>query len=196
MKKTVKEESNGQEPYKADKLSKIPSWLIFLLLKYWAAAAAVFFSAIGSLDIGFDFSKVDEADINAILSADFALLVFIGLFLTLFMNYIVRPIVNLMHSPGRDTHKYNMVNCKGILSLFLSLLYYMLISLVLFFVTILLSSKRWVLDPFGTTGGQGVEPFTYGICFILVDFIFLSIKNIIIMLYQRYRYYKEMKAVI
>ena len=51
MSKKVKDEFDGQKPYEVDKLSKFPSWLIFLLLKYWAAAAAVFFSVIGGLDI-------------------------------------------------------------------------------------------------------------------------------------------------
>lgn len=195
MKKNVKEEMNGQEAYKVDKLSKIPSWLIFLLLKYWAAAAAVFFSAIGGLDIGFDFSKVDETDPAAIINADIALLVFIGMILTLIMNYIVRPIARMINSPVNNTYKYNMINCKGILSFFLSLLYYMFLSVILFLITIFLSSKKLVLDPFGTTGGQGVEPFTYALCFIVVDFIFLVIKNLILYLHKRIKYNREMKAV-
>ncbi|MDE6407780.1 MAG: hypothetical protein K2K48_05625 [Anaeroplasmataceae bacterium] len=196
MKKTVTDELEGQDPYKKSNLSKIPSWLIFLLLKYWAAAAAVFFSAIGGLDVGLDFTKVDESDINAIINADVALIVFIGMILTLVMNYIIRPISNLMHSRAQNIHRYNMVNCKGILSFVLNFIYCMVLSIILFFITLFLSSKGWVLDSFGMAEGQGIEPFTYAFCFLLVDSIFLLIKNIIIMIYQRYRYNKEMKAVI
>ena len=42
MSKKEKRIEEEFDPYKVDKLSKIPSWLIILVLKYWAAAAAVF----------------------------------------------------------------------------------------------------------------------------------------------------------
>ncbi|MDE7106320.1 MAG: hypothetical protein K2O22_04055 [Anaeroplasmataceae bacterium] len=195
-KKKVSEELEEQVPLKESKLEKIPSWLIFLILKYWAAAAAVFFSAIGGLDIGLDFSKVDHTDFNAIVNADIALVVFIGMLLTLVMNYIVRPIVNLLHSRTNNVRMFNMVNVKGILSFVLNFLYCMLLSIISFFITYFLSSKGWVLDSFGMSGGEGIEPFTYAFCFIAVDFIFLFIKNVSIYIYKRCKYSKEMKAVI
>ena len=52
MRKKDKNEVVDIDPYKVDKLSKIPSWLIILILKYWAAAAAVFFSVIAGPDNG------------------------------------------------------------------------------------------------------------------------------------------------
>ena len=48
---------NKINPYELDKLSKIPSWLIIILLKYWAAAAAVYFGLIGGISFGLDFSQ-------------------------------------------------------------------------------------------------------------------------------------------
>lgn len=45
MKTRGKQDIKETNPYKVDKLSRIPSWLIILVLKYWAAAAAVFFMA-------------------------------------------------------------------------------------------------------------------------------------------------------
>jgi len=51
MKKKVEEELNKEtNPYQLDKLSKVPSWLIVLVLKYWAAAAAIYFIGM-SVDI-------------------------------------------------------------------------------------------------------------------------------------------------
>lgn len=191
MKKDVKEDIQGQAPYKVDKLSKIPRWLVFLLLKFWAAAAAVFFSSIGGLDVGLDFSNVNEQDPMAILNATIIAVIMIGLFLCLLMNYIVRPIARLMYNRRCNTYKYNMVNCKGILSFFLNFFYCMFLSIILCFVTYFLSMHGLVLDPFGTTGGQGIEPITYGLCFVVVDFIFLFIKNLIIYIYNRIKYQKQ-----
>ena len=194
MKKRVEDEFQGQRPYQVDKLSKVPSWLVILILKFWAAAAAVFFSVIGGIDIGLDFGNID-GDVAAVLAANIASVVFIGLFLAVFMNYIVRPFVRMMYNSRDNTYRYNMVNLKGIVSLPVALGYNMLLSVILYFVTIFLSAHGLVLDLFGTTGGTGIEPFTYAFCYIVVDFIFLFIKNLCIDLYQKYRYNKDMQEV-
>ena len=79
MNKKVKEEfQQEQNVYKMGAFSKVPTWLTSILLKYWAAAAAVFFSVIGGLDIGLDYSQTGE-DFYTSLSADIATIVIIGL---------------------------------------------------------------------------------------------------------------------
>lgn len=190
MKKKVKDIENLEEPkpYEVDKLSKVPSGIIILLLKYWAAAAAVFFSLIGGLDIGLDFSNNPDATPTDIAASYVKIILLLALFMTLFVNYIIRPIVRLMYNRRNNTYQYNMVNVKGILSLVLCLFYHLLLSVILFFITIFLGIHGWVLDPFGTAGGQGIEPFTYGFCYIVVDFIFLFVKNLSIYIYKRYKY--------
>lgn len=193
MRKQVKDDNKELNPYNLDRFSKVPTWLIVLLLKYWAAAAAVFFIAIGGVDIGFDFSQTATDDPYANMAISILLMFLIGFFLALFMNYIIRWIVRLMYNRRNNTYKYNMVNCKGFKSFLLCLPYCMLISVILFFVVSFLSSKGWVIDFFGSTGGSGIEPFTYGLCFIVVDGIFLLIKNLVINIYDRYKYYKQIK---
>ena len=193
-KRVVEDEFLGQKPYQVDKLSKVPSWLVILILKFWAAAAAVFFSVIGGLDIGLDFSS-QEGDAITILASNIATVVFIGLFLAVFMNYIVRPFVRMMYNSRDNTYRYNMINLKGLVSLPVALVYNMLLSVILYFVTIFLSKYGLVLDLFGTTGGTGIEPFTYAFCYMVVDFIFLFIKNLTIDLYQKYKYNKDMQEV-
>ena len=59
-KKKAQDDIENLNPYQVDKLSKIPSWIIIAILKYWAAAAAVFFILIGGLDIGIDFSQIED----------------------------------------------------------------------------------------------------------------------------------------
>lgn len=196
MSKKVKEEElvTGNKPSALDKLSKIPSWLIILLLKYWAAAAAVFFSLIGGLSIGLDFSETGN-DPLSVLSTDIVIIVILGLFMGLFMNYMIRPVVNMMYSRKNNTHRYNMVNVKGILSLFANLGYHFIISIILFFITVfVLSPNGLVLDLFGTAGNAGIEPFTYALSYIVVDFVFLFIRNTIIVMIKRIKYNKAMKA--
>ncbi len=190
MKNEVKEQQ--KELKKMGAGSPVPSWLIILLLKFWAAAAAVFFSVIAGLDIGFDASNFNNENVYEILWTWFVTIVMIALFTTLFANYIVRPLVRMFYSSRNDTFRFNMVNVTGIKSLFINLGYHIVLSVILFFITLFLSSRGWVLDLFGTTGGSGIEPITYGLCYILVDGIFLLGKNLIIFLYRKHKYKKQM----
>lgn len=198
MKKKVKDKLDNNsidiDPYELDKMSKVPSWLIVLLLKYWAAAAAVFFIANGGTDLGFEWTNTDSTDVIAILVIDIRLSLMIGLVMALFINYIIRPIVRLMYNRRNNTYRYNMVNVKGFKSFLIAFPYMLFLSFLLCFVTKLLSEKGLVFDPFGTTGGVGIEPFTYALCFIIFDTLFIIIKNQIIKIYQRYKYNKQIKG--
>ena len=59
-KKTEYDDYDPETGYiKKDWLSKIPAWVAVIFLKYWAAAAVVFFLTIGGLDVGLDYSTMD-----------------------------------------------------------------------------------------------------------------------------------------
>ncbi|MDE7100441.1 MAG: hypothetical protein K2O05_01135, partial [Anaeroplasmataceae bacterium] len=144
---------------------------------------------IGGLDIGLDFSSSSSAtETIGELALSIKLIVLLALFMALFSNYLVRPVVRMMYNRTSNTFRYNMINVKGVLSFVLSILYHIVISILLFLITWVLSSHHLVWDPFGAAGGSGIEPFTYGLCYIFVDFVFLFIKNISIYIYTRYKY--------
>lgn len=195
MKKNKKEDLNQEiDPYKVDKLSKIPSWIIIFFMKYWAAAAAIFFIVNGGSDLGFDFSGGDMTDYAVVLSQSIVIVVLIALFLALFQTYIVRPIVRLMYNRRNNTFRYNLINVKGFKAFLLTLIYMFFVSFILYFVTLILGKYGLVLDPFGTTGGVGIEPFTYGLCFLILDSICLCVKNLIINIKTRIVYKKQILA--
>lgn len=192
MKKNKKEDLNQEiDPYKVDKLSKVPSWIIIFFIKFWAAAAAVFFIVNGGTDLGFDFSSGNMSNYAEVLGKSFVIIILIALFLALFQTYIVRPIVRLMYNRRNNTFKYNLINVKGFKSFLFSFLYMLFVSFVLYFVTLILGKYGLILDPFGTTGGVGIEPFTYGLCFLVLDSICLGVKNLIINLKARIVYKKQ-----
>jgi hypothetical protein len=181
-------------PYEIDKLSKIPAWLVIIFLKYWAAAAAVFFMAIGGVDIGVDFTAYQETgDLQYNLGISFMIIVLIALGMAILSNYAIKQLVIMMHNRRRNTFRYNIINFRGFSAFLAYLVYMFVVSLILYFFTVYIGYRGWVLNVFGTTNGFGIEPFTYGLCFIIVDGIFVSIKDLIIMIYQRVIYYKQMK---
>lgn len=192
-----KNKENNEEiinPYELDKLSKIPSWLIVIVLKYWAAAAASFLlSGLQSLGIGVTVYSQDDAVAQTELTVK--IIIMLTLFTTILMNYGVRVIVRLMYNRRNNTYRYNMVNCKGFKSFILSFLYASVLTTIMFFITYWLSSIHAVFDPFGTTGGIGIEPFTYGLWYMLVDFVFVFIKDLIVEIRLRVIYNKQIQGV-
>ena len=189
--KKVKDENMDFNPYEVDKLARVPSWIKILLLKYWAAAAASFL-LFGITELGFNIYVTSE-EANAELS--YRLVIMLGLFLALFTNYVIRPIVRLMYNRRDNTYKYNLINCKGIKSFGLAIVYNMIMSILICIVTVkVLSPNGLVFDPFGTTGGIGIEPFPVGFTYLFIDGIFLLIKYFIIKIYNVRKYNKQIKS--
>ena len=191
-KKANQDDIENLNPYEVDKLSKIPAWLVIILLKYWAAAAAVFFMTIGGLDIGIDVSSVENGNLEYNLNVSFMIIVLIALGMAILFNYAIKQIVLMMHNRRRNTFKYNIINFRGFSALLAYLVYMFVVSVILYFLVNYLGWKGLVLNPFAVTDGYGIEPFTYGLCFIIVDGIFVSIKDLIVMIYQRVKYKKQM----
>ena len=198
MKKEV-QDINDVDPYKVDKLSKVPSWLIVLILKYWAAAAAIYFIGMDTIIINWseavDLEFADDlAKMAWEIKQALILTILFGLFLAIFSNYIVRPFVRMMYNRRNNTYRYNMVNVKGFKSFLLSLLYNMPLSFLLTIVVVWMGFYGLVLDPFGTTGGKGVEPFSYALVYIIFDAFFVLIKDIIVNIHERLKYKRQMRS--
>ena len=189
-----KKDVNNINPYEVDKLSKIPSWLIGILLKYWAAAAAVYFSLIGGLELGLDFSLwEDGADLAIRFQQDLSIIIILAFALAIVLNYICKPIIRLMYNRRNNTYRFNMINGKGIVFFVITMLYTLVLSILLYIVTLFLSAHGLVLDLYGTTDNTGIEPFTYALCFIIIDGIFILMKNGISILIKRYQYKKQLQ---
>lgn len=191
MSKKKKENIDEFNPYEVDKLSKIPSWLIIFVLKFWAAAAAVFFTIIGGIDIGIDFSKDNFNNVIASINKSEQIIVIIGFAISILLNYAVKQIVILLNNRRNNTYKYNLINQTGLLGFFLHLLYGIVVSFVLFFAISFLGYKGWVFNLFGTSE-YGIEPFTYGLCFIIIDILCVIIKNIVCDIVERIKYKRQL----
>ena len=194
MKKKKDFENESINPYEVYKLSKIPSWIVIIFLKYWAAAAAVFFMIIGGLDIGLNFSEIEgeSADLIQVARISSVIVFAIAFAMAILFTYGVRPIVRLMYNRRNNTYKYNMINGKGFLPLIYNLIYMYIISFILFFVVTFLGSKNLLPNLFGETR-FGLEPFSYGLLFLIIDSIFVLIKNLIIKISQRITYKRQIK---
>ena len=137
-----KEELNKDlNPYANDKIAKIPSWLKILLLKFWVAGATFFFFGVANELV--DATAGNAADIY---------FVFISFGMGLMNEYITKNIVRFMKNSRDNTYYYNMVNQKGVLSLFLNILYGFVTVFPIVFIASFLASKGLVWNFFGAEG--------------------------------------------
>ena len=190
-KKTNTDEEIEIEEEPGSFFQKIPSWILITIVKYWAAAAAVFFIIIGGLDVGLDFSTASE-DPAVILNISGSIILLIALFSALFQNYVTKLFAKILYSRRNNTKRFVVYNQKGFTAFIFYLGYCFLLGFALFFIIIFLGSKGLIFDPFGTTGGSGIEPFSYALLYIVLDAIVIIIKNTVINIYQRIKYNKQM----
>lgn len=180
------------EPYQVDKLSKIPSGVILTFAKFWAAAAAVFFILIGGIDLGIDFSKPTQ-DIYEDAAVTVRAIIMVSLALAIILNYGIKHLAHLMNNRRNNTKKWMVLNLKGFLG-FLAYFGYCLVTMVIMFLLVSVFSYYRLVPSFLDNEGIGIEPFSYGLGFILVDGVFLLIKNYIVKLYQYLRYQKMIRV--
>lgn len=177
------------EPYEVDKLSKIPSGIILTFAKFWAAAAAVFFILIGGIDLGINFSK-ETTDVIEDMAITIRAMVFVSLFLAILLNYGIKHLAHLMLNRRNNTKKWMTINLKGFLG-FLAYLVYTLICMVILYLVVSFMSYYKLVPSLLENGGMGIEPFSFGFYYIIIDGIFLVIKNYLVKLYQYLKYKKQ-----
>lgn len=182
MKKKKEElKKNEQNPYQSDKLAKIPSWFKILLLKFWVAAATFFFFAIANPFISGE--SIYDAE---------KYFVFMAFGLSIFNEYIAKPIIRLMNNSRDNTFKFNMVNLKGVKSFFLNLLYAFVIMCPVAVVFVKCAEHGIVINLFGT-GEYGIEPITMAFIYVIFDYSFVGLKNLIIYLYKKIKFNRDEK---
>ena len=165
-----KNKNNEFNPYASDKLSRIPSWIKVLFLKYWVAAATFYFFGVANPLI-----PLSGEDFN--LASTFEpYYLFLSLGLALFTEYITKNFIKFMKNDRDDTTRLNLV-------------YAFVIMIPMILILVVLASHNLVFDTLNSGGNKAaIEPFTAGFVYIALDAIAVSVKNLIIYLYKQAKF--------
>lgn len=163
------------DPYKRDKLSALPAWLKAIFIKWWFAGAVCFFFIWG---IGLD--SLDSVWVS-------------GLVLGLVTDMFVNPIFRYIESDKKEYNSYMMFPFpfKQFWTFFANAIYYVVVMFGVF--GCYFGINAWVNSLSGTTlkNYLGVEPLLYGTFAVIVDMIFIGIKDLIVFLVKKGRNKKE-----
>lgn len=162
------------DPYKTDFLGKIPVWVKAIFVKWWFAGIVCYFVMFGIQS----FMNADPAD--AILMTGIVL----GLVVELFVN----PLFRYMEKNEKEYDPYIMFPFpfKAYWTFFTNILYYVAVLFVVYFgcyygLNELINYVNGTRDAIAV----GVEPLLFGTFCVIIDMIFIGIKDLIVYLVKK-----------
>lgn len=160
------------DPYKTDFLGKVPTWVKALVIKFWFAGMVCYFIMWGI--------HLDDALDSLVLT---------GAVMGIIVDILVNPLFRYLETDRREYNAYMMFPFpfKAFWTFFANILYYV-------FVLVCVNYCYFGLNMLcnyaaGTTDyiHVGVEPLLFGVFAVIVDMVFIGIKDLIVFLVNRQR---------
>lgn len=159
------------DPYKTDFLSRIPTWIKALFVKFWFAGVVCYF-ILGGIGI---------QDLDGIL--------IVGIVLGLVVDVLVNPLFRYMETDRKEYNAYMMFPFpfKAFWTFFANMVYYVII---LIFVNLGYFGINQLVNSIKSTSEiyyVGVEPLLFGVLAVAVDMAFIGIKDLIVFIVKKSR---------
>lgn len=161
------------DPYKTDWLGKVPVWIKALFVKFWFAGLVCWF-----ISMGLGYYITDALDI----------LVLDGIVLGLITDLMVNPILRYMESPAKEFNNYMMFPfpLKQYWTFFTNIIYYIVVMFGVNGIYLLLDGV-WNLNIY-------LEPLLFGLFSVIVDMVFIGLKDLAVYLIRRAKNKKRENA--
>lgn len=172
--KVVEVDEKEVNQYKSGKLQKIPTFIKAIFIKWWFAGAACFFFLWG---------------LGTIIQNQLALLLVLGFGLGIITNLLANNLLRFLESSDREYDKWILFPWRKWWTIFLDVIF----SFVLLFLVVktydginalIIYTKQ--LDP--NSVPLGVEPFLFGIFYIVYDLAIIWLRNLIIFIINKIIY--------
>lgn len=160
-------------PYQIDKLSKIPAGLKIGFLKFWTGGAA-FMLAFASLMPNFD--TLDRY-------------VFLILILAIAGEYLIQNVIRWMENDKVKTQQYLQYKVKkSYLGVWVSFVFHLVVVTIIYYLTeYIIGPYHLSIDSLLFGKSNSIGPFTFGILYFLVDYLYINIRNSSMMIIQKYK---------
>jgi hypothetical protein len=159
------------DPYKRDKLSRIPTWIKAIFIKFWFAGAVCYFIIWGLQ------SYMDYLD-SAILS---------GLVLGIVVDCLVNPLFRFMESDKKEYNAYMMFPFpfKAFWTFFANIIYYLCVTAGLYFCYVGVNLLGNMIAHTEDITYVGIEPILFGLFVLIIDMALIGIKDLIVYLVKK-----------
>lgn len=150
--------------YKSSKLSKIPMWIRALFIKFWFNGAVCFFFLWG---------------LSVMLPNVWDQILVVGLAMGVVTDLLVNNVFRFIADEPGQNDKWMMIPQKKFWTLFVNIAYaYVVLALVVLLyqgINTLITGGK--LDEYNFGNFLGVEPFLFGLFYLLFDMMFIGIKD-------------------
>ena len=165
--------------YQTHWYQKIPYPVRALLIKYWFFGLVYFLfeMGIGAIPYFRNDSSVSILAVNSII-----LMLITGLGLGVFNDLLLYNILDLIEDVPGEKRPYVLFKSKKIYSLFINSIYGVIVGFLSLYICGLIAKA---ISPTSETYFFR-EPLTCALIMFIVDYIFLSIKNLIVYIYKKY----------
>jgi len=164
-----KKKSKNFDPYKIDKLSRVPAWLKAIFIKFWFNGCVCYFIMMG----------IGLTDLDAIA--------LMGVVLGLIVDVMVNPIFRFMESDEKEYDAFMMFPFpfKAFWTFFANVAYYVVVLFVVNYFYLGVNSLVNLISGTDSSYYLGVEPLLFGVFCLIVDMVFIGIKDLIVFLVKR-----------
>lgn len=151
-------------PYRTDFLSRIPTFIKALFIKWWFAGAVCYFVNMG---------------LGIYIKSSVDLVLFTGVFLGIFADVLVNPLFRFMETDKREYNYYMMFPfpIKAYWTFFTNVLYYILVVFLASFLYTLINKVIFF----------AVEPLSNAAIILVIDMIFIGIKDLVVYLVKKHK---------
>lgn len=152
-------------PYRTDFLGRLPTFIKAFFVKWWFAGMVCFFVNMG---------------LGTVISAAEDLMLLDGIVLGLVADILINPVMHFMESDRREFNDYMMFPFpfKAYWTFFTNVLYYIVVAVLVNYIYFFINEFMFTLH---------IEPLSWALIVLVVDMIFIGIKDIIVRLVKKRR---------
>lgn len=161
-------------PYKLDRLSRIPTWIKAFFIKFWFAGMVCYLTQFG---------------LGMIITNDENRMLLTGVVLGIVVDVLVNPALRYFQSSEHEYDNYMMFPFpfKKFWTFFTNIVYYVVVAITVMYMY---RGLNFVVDAIkGTPDAMnihvGIEPLLYGVFCFGADMAFIGIKDLIVYLVKR-----------
>lgn len=168
----IDEKGKKVDPYHVDKLSKVPAWIKVVFIKFWVAGAICYFFLWG---------------LGIYVTNPLDMLVLTGIGTGIITDLLVNSAFLYFESDKKEYHKYMLLPypAKKFWTLLINIPFGIIEVYCVYYLYVLANYIIVAIKGLDKTDiPLSVEPLLYGLFFVLVDFVFLFIKNLIVKIYK------------
>ena len=148
--------------YRSGVLSRIPMWIKALFIKFWFNGAVCFFFLWG---------------LSMLIPNLWDQMLVVGLAMGVVTDLLVNNVFRFLAEEPHDNDKWMMIPQKKFWTLFVNIVYAMAVFALEVLVYHLINV--W-LSPNEDSIVLGVEPFLFGLFYLIIDMAFIGIKNLFV----------------